>query len=102
MSNLTINRRDMAWFLVRAAGIWMLVMGLCVLPSLVLSLPKLTALILSWGMVTDGADWHTLLSHNPVGPIASLLVRMVAYFGLAGWLTGRADGLIDRLSRDGE
>ena len=88
-----MSNKEIAWILVRCAGLWMLVQGLIMLPALFATLPAICQLIASWEMIAD-ASWIELLSRGLVGNIFSIALKTVFYFSAASWLLVRGDRLI--------
>ena len=93
-----MEQKEIAWIMVRATGLWLLILGLQVIPSLVLSLPEIANILLSWDMLAASNSWQTLLSHGPVAHSAGILTKLIVYLGAAFYLIGRGEGLIRLLS----
>ena len=97
--NIT-ERRNVVWILVRASGFWLLILGLQMIPSLVLAVPEIVNILLSWELLSAHHSWQTLLSHGPTAHAAGILSKLTVYLTGAFYLIGRAEWLIALAARD--
>ena len=88
-----MSKKEIAWILVRCAGLWLLIQGLTMLPALFASLPAICQLIASWEMLAD-ASWIELLSRGIVANFFNTIIKTAVYLIAASWFLVRGDRLI--------
>ena len=93
-----MTNREIAWILVRCAGLWMLIQALIVLPELITILPVVTQLFVSWDMIAD-TSWTELLSRGTVASAFTVISKAVIYFPATVWLLTRAESLIRMIEK---
>ncbi|MTI14736.1 hypothetical protein [Sansalvadorimonas verongulae] len=85
-----MNKHDIIGLLVRATGFWMLALSLQMLPSLLIVLPDILKIILSWE-----AD----LDHEPTSRSVGITSKLAVHLMAAFYLIGRGEGLIAWINR---
>ena len=88
-----MTNREIAWILVRCAGLWMLIRALMVLPQLITVLPVVAQLFVSWDMIAD-TSWTELLSRGTVANAFTIISKAAIYFPATAWLLTKSEGLI--------
>ncbi|MCL6269144.1 hypothetical protein M3P05_04200 [Sansalvadorimonas sp. 2012CJ34-2] len=93
-----MNKQDIAWILVRCAGLWMLVQALMILPTFLGALPVICEVIISWDMISD-TSWTVLLGRGTVSNTVRIVCETGFLFISASWLLVRGDCLIQLIAR---
>ena len=91
-----MDKHDIAWSLVRCAGLWFLIQSLMLLPELLVILPSVIQLILSWDLVSD-LSWLDLLNRGAMDHAYSVLAKTTIYFTITAVLLVRGEDLMERI-----
>ncbi|CAM3449737.1 hypothetical protein [Parendozoicomonas haliclonae] len=94
-----MERKEIAWTLTRAAGVWMQILAIQMLPTLALALPEMANILLSWDTLMEHHTLLTLFSHGPVAHSGGILSRLGIYLVAGFYLMARGESLIRLLSK---
>ena len=92
-----MSRHEIAWILVRSAGLLALIQALMVLPATLTALPVICQLIVSWDVFID-ISLFDLLKCTEISHAVSVISQTVIYFVAASWMLVRGDCLIQLIT----